>query len=174
MKTPSILAGLLLAVGATALAAGPGASPSPDPWADLRFLLGSWKGDNGGDPGAGSGAYTFREELGGEVLVRHNAVTFPARPGKPGFTHDDLLVVYREEDARRAIYFDSEGHVIRYRVEASPGTVTFESEGAADAPRQRLSYRQTGKETVEIVFAVGGPGQEPRPHVSGAAHRVGP
>jgi hypothetical protein len=64
--------------------------------------------------------------------VRHN--TAP--------NHEDLLVIYIEaiyiKNETRAIYFDSEGHVIHYKVSVpSENTAVFESDGA---PKYRLTY----------------------------------
>lgn len=51
------------------------------------------------------------------------------------------MVIYLENAGPRAIYFDSEGYVIRYLVSApAADRVVFESEPEAAGPRYRLSY----------------------------------
>lgn len=55
----------------------------------------------------------------------------------PKFRHDDLMVIYLEKDLK-AIYFDSEGHVIHYSIEATPDSVKFLNE------QYRLTYRKDG------------------------------
>ena len=47
----------------------------------------------------------------------------------------------------RAIYFDSEGHVIQYRVQPAekPQSLTFVSEPAASTPRFHLTYTEQGQ-----------------------------
>jgi hypothetical protein len=46
----------------------------------------------------------------------------------------------------RAIYFDSEGHVIHYSVKvSSPNTVTFESDPAQPGPKYRLVYQSVNR-----------------------------
>ena len=124
---------VLLLVLSIAVASAQTAQKKVDPLQQFGFLLGKWKGEGGGQPGAGMGAFSFDAELDGHILVRHNYAEY----GGAILRHDDLLIVYLE-DSPRAIYFDSEGHVIRYRVTIpQAGSVVFESDGS---PRYRLSY----------------------------------
>jgi hypothetical protein len=85
----------------------------------LEFLLGQWTADGG--------AFSFEQQLNKKIIVRHN--TAP--------NHEDLLVIYTEGEPR-AIYFDNEGHVIRYNI-AVPyeNRVVFESDSN---PSYRLTY----------------------------------
>jgi hypothetical protein len=118
----------------TALLAWPQRSESR--WQGLQFLIGNWKGAGAGDPGPGSGKFSFQPDLNGQVVVRRSFNELAK-----GSRHEDLLVVYAEgpDGAQRAIYFDSEGHVIRYKVATpAPGRAVFESEG--EGPQYRLSY----------------------------------
>ena len=67
------------------LAAPPTATPtakSADPWAALRFLVGTWNVESGGGkPGeASGGGFTFAIELDGKVAVRRNRSEFAPRP----------------------------------------------------------------------------------------------
>ena len=161
---------LLLVMAAVSLA---GAQPG-DVWAPLKLLVGDWKGEGAGEPGKGEGAFSFRFELGGKVLVRKSYTAFPAQAGRLANRHDDLLVVYAE-DGLRAIYWDSEGHVIRYRVTASGDTVTFLSDVSPSAPHFRLSYRATGKDTVFVRFEIAPPGKPEAfgTHLEGTSRRAG-
>ena len=94
------------------------AQPDTSPLKPLAFLEGTWEA-------IPSGTYTFAKELGGHVLVRHSSAA----------DHVDLLYVYPEDQALKAIYFDNEGHVIHYTVSTpSPNTVVFLSD------QFRLSY----------------------------------
>ena len=111
-------------------------------WKSIDFLFGDWIGGGTGQPGAGSGKFSFRPELGGQVVMRRNFNEL-AR----GDRHEDLMVIYAEGPggAMHAMYFDTEGHVIRYRMSASGGDrVVFESEG--EGPAYRLSYWLAGGE----------------------------
>ena len=110
-------------------------------WKGLQFLFGNWTGTGGGQPGNGSGKFSFKPELNGQVVVRRNA-----NDVANGARHEDLLVIYPEgpEGAMRGMYFDSEGHVIHYKIATSAsGRAVFESDGAG--PKYRLSYWVEGK-----------------------------
>jgi len=133
------------------------AQPS-DPYAPLHFLIGEWVAD--GPATAGSGHFEFTRDLQGNVIVRRNHAESPAAGDRPVADHDDLMVIYREGGGTRAIYFDNEGHVIRYAVEAGgPDAVTFVSEAAAGAPRYRLSYKKLPDGRMGGKFEVAPPGK---------------
>jgi hypothetical protein len=152
---------------------------APDAWGPYKFLVGSWTAEGHGEPGKGAGAFSFGLELQGKILVRKNHLDFPATPQRAAFTHEDLLIVYRDADAtpNRAIYFDSEGFVIHYAATFSEDgkVLTFLSEGSPQAPHQRLTYVQNGDGTVKVKFELAPPGKPEAfvTHVEGIAHREG-
>jgi hypothetical protein len=116
--------------------------------APLEFMVGKWKGGGTGDPGAGQGAFSFLPELNGRILVRRS---FNQLAGGP--RHEDLMIVYLDDKTPRAIYFDSEGHTIRYNVSfPSKSSAVFES---GDGPGYRLTYALEGK-NLNGKFEVGG------------------
>jgi hypothetical protein len=124
----------------------PANKPAPDPLQRFAFLLGKWDAEGGGQPGSGMGAFSFDAELDRHILVRHNYAQY-GKDVEAGTRHDDLLIVYLEtaSEGPRAIYFDSEGHVIRYRVTIpKAGSVVFESDGSQPGSRYRLSYALKG------------------------------
>ncbi|HEX5957422.1 MAG TPA: heme-binding beta-barrel domain-containing protein [Hyphomicrobiaceae bacterium] len=147
-------------------------------WGAWRFLLGDWRGEGGGAPGEGEGAFSFTAELQGQVIVRRNYAEYPATAERPAARHDDLMIVYRETPGAdlRAMYFDSEGHVIHYTVEPSAHgrTVVFLSEIVPNAPRFRLTYTQTGDDTLALTFEVAPPGQPEAftPYIQAHARRA--
>jgi hypothetical protein len=145
-------------------------------WGAAQFLVGNWTGEGGGQPGQGSGAFSFSPDLQGKVLVRKSFTEFPPANGKPASRHDDLMVVYRDETTRalRATYFDSEEHVIQYAVKPVEGGVAFVSEGTPSGPRLRLTYTATGKDTLNIKFEIAAPGKEFAPYLQGGARRQTP
>lgn len=117
-----------------------------DKWKSIEFLLGNWTGAGTGQPGAGSGKYSFKSELNGQIVVRRSYNLLAT-----GTKHEDLLVMYADS---RAMYWDSEGHVIEYRVTVpEPGRVIFDSVGAG--PPYRLTYWSAGPE-LKGKFEVGG------------------
>src|SRR3990172_5372167 len=87
----------------------------------LGFLLGRWEGSGGGAPGQGGGGTTFAMSLQKRIITRTNHAEYPASNDRPALVQDDFMVIYTEGGAIRADYYDSEGHVIRYVVEAGGG-----------------------------------------------------
>ncbi len=112
-----------------------------DSWKKLDFLLGDWIGVAGEKDtplGPGQGAFSFQAELNRKIIVRRNAARYDS-----GAQHDDLMVIYLESpgESAKAIYFDTEGHVIKYAMSIpAANRVVFESDGSQPGPRYRLSY----------------------------------
>jgi hypothetical protein len=127
-------------------------------WAPFEYLLGDWVGEGGGQPGQGSGEFSFHFDLQNRILVRKSYAAYPPTKDRPAFRHDDLTVVYRESDSAppRALYVDSEGHVIHYSVTASSDqkTIEFVSEALPSSPRYRLTYVKTGSDTLTLKFEI--------------------
>jgi hypothetical protein len=171
MGLPAVMLALLLAVP-------PGATPATraaDPWSALRFLVGAWKAESGqGKPGeAVAGGFNFSVDLDGKVAVRRGRSEFAPRTGEAkGTVHEDLTVVYPKGTGLQALYWDNEGHVIRYRVRSEAGTVIFESEPGQPGPRFRLVYARRGADEVEISFSTAPPGKEFQPYVTGRVRRI--
>src|ERR1035437_5246349 len=99
-------------------------------WGPAQFLVGNWAGEGGGQPGQGSGTFSFSPDLQSKILVRKSFSEFPAANSRPASRHDDLMIVYHDETthALRATYFDSAEHVIHYAVKPAEGGVVFVSE----------------------------------------------
>src|SRR5512143_2819888 len=126
----------------------------------LNFLMGEWIGDGSGNPGQGTGGFSFNYDLQNTVLVRKNYSEYQATENKPAFRHEDLTVIYHApDDTLRAVYFDNEGHVIHYVVE--PGedgkSATFISAPAEQNARYRLCYAITNEKEVAIHFEIAPP-----------------
>jgi hypothetical protein len=150
---------VLVALSAGAAAA----SPDDDAWKPYRFLVGEWTGEGGGEPGKGSGRFSFAWDLQEKVLVRRNRAEYPEVQGRPAFSHEDLMVIYRADQGgpTKAIYFDSEGHVINYAVTFSDDrrTLTFLSDAVPASPRFRLSYTKGADDSMVIKFEIALPGK---------------
>ena len=135
--------------------------PKPVSWDAYQFLMGEWIGEGSGDPGQGSGSYTFALDLQKTVLVRKNHTDFPATKDRPAFSHDDLMVVYQEGGKTKVVYFDNEQHVINYTVELSKDSnaAIFLSDANPSAPRFRLTYTKLGTDRIKITFDMAPPGK---------------
>jgi hypothetical protein len=132
-------------------------------WAPFAYLLGDWVGEGGGQSGQGTGEFSFHPDLQDRILVRKSYAAYPPTKDRPAFRHDDLMVVYRDSDSGppRALYFDSEGHVIHYSVTASSDQkrIEFVSEALPASPRYRLTYVITGSDTLTLKFEIAPPGK---------------
>ena len=140
-------------------------------WKKLEFLLGKWTGTAGEKDtplGAGQGGFSFDAELNQKIIVRHNHAAYDS-----GMRHDDLMVIYLDSpnDTPRAIYFDTEGHVIRYSLTfPAANRVIFESEATQPGPRYRLSYWMNGR-ALEGKFEVAPPGAEYKAYMTWTSRR---
>jgi len=136
---------------------------STDEWKDFGFLFGEWTWVGGGKPGQGKGMSTFRPEMNGTVLVRKTHLDYPATKERAAFGHDDLIYVYHDppDKSLRAIFFDGEGHVIRYAVTVAPDgkSIEFLSDAAPGGTRCRMTYAQAGADSVTEKFEIAPPGK---------------
>ena len=155
------------------------AAPEDAAWEPFAFLVGNWTGEGTGAPGEGTGGFSFQYDLQGKVLVRKNHADYPKTKDRPAYSHEDLMVIYRESPAGpfRADYYDNEGHVIHYTISTSPdrSTVEFISDPAAAAPRFRFTYKRTGQDSVGIKFEIAPPGKPDAfgPYIDAKARRAG-
>jgi hypothetical protein len=110
------------------LAAGLLPAQTAPKWDQFQFMIGKWKAETGN--------FSFEPDLNGQILLRRNI------NNTPGQKHEDLMIVYLE-GGPKAIYFDSEGHTIRYNISfPAKNAAVFDSEGPG--PKYRLSYVLNG------------------------------
>jgi hypothetical protein len=142
-----------------------------DRFGSLAFLIGEWIGQGSGSPGEGAGGFSFLPDQDGKILIRKNRAEYPAANGRPAYSHTDLMIVYQEDAQLRAIYFDTEDHVIHYTVEPSPDgdTVRFVS------ANYRLTYRKTGPDTLALKFEIAPPDKPGafQTYIDATARRLG-
>jgi len=140
-------------------------------WSKLDFLLGKWTGvagDKDTPLGAGQGDFSFELQLDRKIMVRRSYAEYRSAP-----RHDDLMVIYSDapNEAPRAIYFDSEGHVIHYNLMfPKANAVVFESDGTQPGPRYRLSY-WLERAVLHGKFEVAPPGGEYKGYMSWTSTR---
>jgi hypothetical protein len=169
MRTTAILSLLFLAALTATAQNAP--KPTNDAWKKIEFLLGRWTGVAGEKDttlGAGQGGFSFTAELNQKIVVRRNNATYDS-----GASHDDLMVIYLDSpnDTPRAIYFDTEGHVIRYNLSfPEANRVVFESDGTQPGPKYRLTYWMNGQ-SLDGKFELAPPGSEYKPYMSWTSKR---
>jgi hypothetical protein len=158
-----IAVSLLVAAASPAFAA--------EPWNDVAPLIGSWVGEGSGRPGDSGGTFTFAQELGSSVVTRKAHSEYPATKDRPAFAHDDLMVLFHEGGATKAIYFDNEGHTIRYTATAEANRLVFLSD-PAPGPRFRLTYDWATAGVLKISFEIAAPGETAfKTYVQGTAKK---
>ena len=148
-----------------------------DDWGALNYLIGHWTGEGGGGPGQGTGSFSFEPDLQGKVLVRRSRSEYPATKDKQAYSHDDLMIIYREpeenaEGALRAVYFDNEGHVIRYTLAMFGDRVAFTSEPSRTAPQYRFTYTRAAADQVKMKFEIAPPGKGFSTYIEAGARRT--
>ena len=109
--------------------------------------------------------------------MRRNHADYPATKDKQAYSHDDLMIVFRESDesaegALRAMYWDSEGHVIRYTVTMFGDRIVFTSEPRRGAPQYRFTYMRQGADVLAIKFEIAPPGKGFTTYIEATAKRT--
>ena len=148
---------------------------APD-WSKFQHLTGHWVGEGNGQPGQGTGGFSFQTDLGGSILVRKSHTEFPATSARPATIHDDLMVIYTDYTGvpSKAIYWDNEKHTIEYAVTFTDKAVVFTSAASQQMPRFRLSYETIDAGTVNVKFEMAQPGSPDdfKMYLEGKSNRV--
>lgn len=161
MKLPPWIA-LVFTLLAAPLAS---AQSGHDPFSSLSFLLGTWEAKTINNPAVTAiGVYSFGTELKGHILARHTVADSSKCKGPEDFNceHSDLLYIYADPPGQplRAIYFDNEGHVIRYSVTVpAPNSAEFLSDLSQPGPQFRLFYELKGS-VMSGKFQIRMPGEQ--------------
>jgi len=142
-------------------------------WDKCKWLIGDWVGEGSGKPGEGKGWFSLKEDLSGKVLVRKNHSEYPAANGKPETIHDDLMIIYTDNngDPSKAVYFDNEGHNINYSISYTGTTIIFMSDKIPNAPIFRLTYTSINTDTVDIKFEMSQDGEKFMTYTDGKCSR---
>ena len=143
------------------------------PWAKWTWLIGDWKGEGAGEPGKGSGSFSFMPDLNEKILVRKAHSVYPQDNGKPAIVHDDLLIVSLDYSGNpsKAAYFDNEGHTINYSISYSEKEIILLSEKVPAVPVFRLTYTYLDKETVNTKFEMSQDGVQFMTYVEGKSKK---
>ncbi len=143
-------------------------------WAQWDWLMGEWVGEGSGDPGEGSGSFSFNLALDQRILVRRNHTEFPENERGPAMVHEDLMIVYPGESGmpENAIYFDNEGHIINYTISSSDQSIRFTSSQAPGVPVFRLTYTFIEDKTILTTFEMSQDGETFMTYLEGKNQRV--
>lgn len=130
----------------------------------LSFLEGTWHAESR-DGKSQLGTYSFVRQLNRHLLTRTGFLEENCTADtSPVCSHNDLFYVFQDSPGAplRAIYFDSDGRVIRYTVGTQhkegagyrQDLAIFSSDLAAFGPRYRLTYeRSTDTRTGKAVLS---------------------
>ena len=143
-------------------------------WANWSWLMGEWKGEGSGQPGQGGGAFSFTNDLDGNILVRKSHSDYPASGSKPAVEHDDLMIVSLDitDNPTKAIYFDNEGHTINYSITYAPNTIVLISDKIPNVPIFRLTYTSLEDQTVNTKFEMSQDGVKFMTYIEGKSIKV--
>jgi hypothetical protein len=141
-------------------------SPSSDPWANMRFIVGNWDGVVNGRPGNGTVSRTYNFVLGNKFVQVRNKSTYPPQEKNPkGEVHEDWGFISYDSARKKLILrqFHVEGFVNQYVLQSeSPSEVVFVSEAIENIPsgwRARETYRRLGPDEFVERFDLAEPGK---------------
>jgi hypothetical protein len=142
--------------------------PKTDRFAPLRFLVGTWRGDQAGKPGQGSVERTYQFILNDRFLQETNTSTYPPQENnKTGEIHHHMSVISYDAARQAFVFrqFHTEGFVNTYVQE--PGTnartIVFVSEAIENIPagwRARETYTMLNENEFTERFDLAEPGRE--------------
>lgn len=146
---------------------------APD-WDKWTWLLGEWTGEGSGEPGQGTGIFSFSFDLDSNILVRKSHSEYPAASGNQKIVHDDLMIVYPDaiDEKTRAVYFDNERHTIFYTVTFSPDNIIMTSDRTGNSPVFRLVYTRLDEKIVNTRFEISQDGIKFVAYVEGKSKKV--
>ena len=133
---------------------------TPDQWAPVRFLLGSWEGTSSGQAGNATVRREYGFALRERFIEERHTSTYPPQEKNPkGEVHEHLS--YISYDRARKLLVLRQFHVERFVIqyvqegESSGGKLAFVSEAIENTPpgwRARESYTVFGPDEFEEVF----------------------
>src|SRR5512132_3493621 len=107
MRHRIALALLVASLGATVRAQQ--AASTPDRFAALRFLAGTWRGEQAGEPGHGTAERTYQFVLNDRFLQETNTSTYPPQEkNKKGEVHRHMSMI--SYDAARKLFVFRQFH----------------------------------------------------------------
>lgn len=157
-----VVVSLAIPVGAQAPAT------DSDRFAPLRFMIGTWKGEQAGQPGRGTAERTYQFVLNDRFIQETNRSTYPPQEKNPrGEVHRHLSMISYDSARKRFVFrqFHTEGFVNTYVQEpsADPKTIVFTSEAIENIPpgyRARETYMLVSNDEFTERFEIAEPGRD--------------
>jgi len=160
---------LLLVIASLAAQAGAQQSASkPDRFAALRFLAGTWRGEQAGQPGRGTAERTYQFILNDRFLQENNTSTYPPQEkNRNGEIHHHMSVISYDTARKLFVFrqFHTEGFVNTYvqLPTADDKTIAFVSEAIENIPagyRARETYTILSRDEFTERFEIAEPGKD--------------
>jgi hypothetical protein len=152
----------------TTMAGGQGSAPKPDRFAAVRFLVGTWQGEQAGKPGRGTAERTYAFVLNDRFLQETNTSTYPPQDNnKAGEVHHHTSMIGYDGARKLLVFrqFHTEGFVNTYVQQ--PGnderTIVFVTEAIENIPpgyRARETYTVLSRDEFIERFEIAEPGKE--------------
>jgi hypothetical protein len=160
--------GLVVVVAFLAVQAGAQTPPKTDRFGPLRFLVGTWRGDQAGQPGRGTAFRTYELILNDRFIQETNTSTYPPQDkNTPGEVHRHMSVISYDAGRKRFVLrqFHTEGFVNTYVQEpgTDPKTIVFVSEAIENIPagwRARETYTILTENEFTERFDLAEPGRD--------------
>ena len=143
-------------------------APTPDRFAPLRFLAGTWRGDQAGEPGRGTAERTYQFILNDRFLQETNTSTYlPQERNKPGEIHHHMSMVSYDSGRKAFVFrqFHTEGFVNTYVQQPTNDDkkVVFVTEAIENIPagyRARETYTIVNHDEFIERFEIAEPGKD--------------
>jgi hypothetical protein len=120
-------------------------------WDNFKFLMGTWKTESA----AANAGFQVTPTLDGKVLVISNSEPGIAITAKEkSANYKSLTYVYLEGLTARATFYDSQGRVRTYDVQAAPQKLALVSTAT---PRNRIVFEENKDGAVSIAVESGTP-----------------
>ena len=140
----------------------------PDRFATLRFLAGTWLGDQAGQPGRGAAERTYQFILKDRFLQETNTSTYPAQEkNENGEVHRHISMISYDTARKLFVFrqFHTEGFVNTYvqQATADDKAIVFVSEAIENIPagyRARETYTILSRDEFTERFEIAEPGKD--------------
>jgi hypothetical protein len=159
---------LLVIALVTAQTSAQQGTSKPDRFAALRFLAGTWRGDQAGQPGRGTAERTYQFILNDRFLQETNTSTYPPQEkNKNGEVHHHLSMISYDTARKLVVFrqFHTEGFVNTYvqQPTADDKAIVFVSEAIENIPagyRARETYTILSRDEFTERFEIAEPGKD--------------